>query len=405
MAPVSHSTGRRSGRWLLAATSAVAMLGLAGCSIDLSHLRPGGDEEEPDAEEAEPVAAAPLLESALADLADYPALVADGQIAESVGADVQDASLTVADGGAASGSLRLNESEAEVAQADDKLYVKSAESFWLDKGVFGPDFDDFEDNWVRSNVTQVGVNPASSLTPQALAQIIEEVGVEGEEAEEAEEENLDGELTYKVDLAGERNQLWIDAETEQIKRVEIEELAAEDADAGPQVRLDLAEADEAAVTELYDGLVTTAEDELTGSRDARVEIGWSGSPEMDCEEGPLCTWTGTVHDAGGDGSGNVAVRMDVTFTNDDIGDEECDDSGTLEAGDTLELSCAADYNIVSQTQQSYEINGEAELVTRGLTGGQQEDMLAALDEQREAALDGGAEGAEGAGEEDTDQKD
>lgn len=379
------------------------MLGLAGCSIDLSHLRPGGDEEdESAAEETEPVAAAPLLESALADLADYPALVADGQIAESVGADVQDASLTVADGGAASGTLRLNEVEAEVAQADDKLYVKSAESFWLDKGVFGPDFDDFEDNWVRSNVTQVGINPASTLTPSALARIIEEIGVEGEEAEE---ENLDGELTQKIDLAGERNQLWVDAETEQIKRIEIEELTAEGADTGPQVRLDLAEADEAAVNELYDGLVTTAGDELTGSRDARVEIGWSGSPEMDCEEGPLCTWTGTVHDAGGDGAGTVAVRMDVTFTNDDIGDEECNDSGNLEADDTLELSCEADYNIVSETQESYEIGGEAELVTRGLTGGQQEDMLAALDEQREATLGGGAEETEGADEEDAGQED
>ncbi|WP_026115760.1 hypothetical protein [Nocardiopsis kunsanensis] len=403
MAPVSHSRSRRSGRWLLAATSAVAMLGLAGCSIDLSHLAPGGDEEdEPTAEESEPVPAEPLLESALADLAGYPALTADGQIAESVGADVQDVSLTVADGGAASGTLRLNEAEAEVAQADEKLYVKAAESFWLDKGVFGPDFDDFEDNWVRSNVTQVGVNPASSLTPPALSQIIEGIGLE---SDEAEEENLDGDLTHKIDLAGERNQLWVDAETEQIKRIEIEELTPEGADTGPQVRLDLAEADEAAVNELYDGLVTTAEDELTGSRDARVEVGWSGAPEMDCEAGPLCTWTGTVHDAGGDGVGNVAVRMDVTFTNDEIGEQECDDSGTLEAGSGLELSCEVNYNIVSETEQSYEINGEAQLVTRGLTGGQQEEMLAALDEQREATLNGGAEETEGAGDEDADQED
>ena len=62
--------------------------------------------------------------------------------------------------------------------------------------------------------------------------------------------------------------------------------------------------------------------------------------------------------------------MDVTFSNDDIGDQECSDTGKLEAGSTLELSCDADYNIVSSTQQSYEINGEAALVTRGLTGGQ-----------------------------------
>ncbi|MEE2047819.1 hypothetical protein Q7689_31290, partial [Nocardiopsis tropica] len=169
-----------------------------------------------------------------------------------------------------------------------------------------------------------------------------------------------------------------------------EELVPEGAETGPQVRLDLAEADTAAVEELYDGIITTAEDDLTGSRDARIEVGWDGNPEMNCEDGPNCTWSGTVRDAGGDGSGEVTVRMDVTFTNADIGEQTCDDGGTLEAGATLDLSCSADYNIVSSTQQTYTIDGEAQLSTRGLTGGQQEEMLAALTEQREATLAGGA---------------
>src|SRR5699024_4867309 len=157
MAPVSHSKCRSSRRWMLAAASAGVALGLAGCSIDLSHLRPGGgDEEEPAPETAEPVAAAPLLEEALADLAAYPALTATGQVAESVGADVQDVTLTVADGGAASGTIRVNGVEGELIQADNKLYVNSTESFWLDQSVFGPDFDDFDGNWVRSTTAQAG---------------------------------------------------------------------------------------------------------------------------------------------------------------------------------------------------------------------------------------------------------
>ena len=387
MAPVSHSRCRSSRRWMLAAASAGVALGLAGCSIDLSHLRPGdGGEEEPAPETSEPVAAAPLLEEALADLAAYPALTATGQVAESVGADVQDTTLTVADGGAASGTIRVNGVEGELVQADNKLYVNSTEGFWLDQGVFGPDFDDFDGNWVRSTTAQAGINPAAVLAPPQLAEILGTLEVEDEEATE---ENLDGTLTHKIDLVGERNQLWINAETNQIQRIEIEELVPEDADTGPQVRLDLEEADETAVGELYDGLVTTAEDELTGSRDARIEVGWESSPTMDCEPGPHCTWSNTVHDAGGDGSGTVHVRMDVTFSNDDIGDQECSDNGNLEAGGTLELSCDADYNIVSSTQQSYEIGGEASLITRGLTGGQQEEMLAALEEQRETTLAGG----------------
>ena len=397
MAPVSHITGRRGGRVALAAAGAVVALGLSGCSIDLSHLRPGGGgEEEPSPEAAEPVAAAPLMEQALADLAAYPALTATGQVAESVGsADVRDASLTVADGGTASGTIRANGIEAELISADGRMFLRAAEDFWLDQGVFSPDFDDFDGNWVRASSAQAGFNPSVSLAPPELSAILGGIELD---SEEAVEENLDGTLTYRIDLAGERNQVWINAETSQIQRIAIEELVPEEAETGPQVRLDLAEAETAAVEELYDGVTAATEEELTSSRDARIEVGWEGSPSMTCEDGPNCTWTGTVRDAGGDGSGEVAVSMAVTFSNADIGEQTCEDSGTLEAGGTLELSCSADYNIVSSVQQTYPIDGEAQLSTRGLTGGQQEEMLTALAEQREATLSGGASPSEEASE-------
>lgn len=397
MAPVSQIRGRRDGRTALAATSAVIALGLAGCSIDLSHLRSGGDEEETSPEPAESVAAAPLLEEALADLAAYPALTATGQIADSVdSADVRDASLTVADTGAASGTIRANSVEADLISADSKFFIRAVEDFWLDQGVFGPDFDDFDGNWVRASTAQAGFNPSATLAPPELSAILGGIELE---SEEATEENLDGTLTYRIDLAGERNQLWINAETNQIQRIAVEELVPQEAETGPQVRLDLAEADTAAVEELYDGIIAAAEEELTGSPDARIEVSWDGSPEMSCEDGPNCTWSGTVRDAGGAGSGKVAVRMNVTFSNADIGEQTCDDSGTLEAGGTLDLACSADYNIVSSTQQSYPIDGEARLSTRGLTGGQQEEMLAAVNEQREATLSGNGATSEEDGEE------
>ncbi len=387
MAPVNHIRARKGVRVASAAAGTVLALGLAGCSIDLSGLRPGGEsEEEPSPEAAEPVAAAPLLEEALADLAAYPALTATGQVADSVGSsDIRDASLTVADSGAASGTIRANDTEADVISADGRIFLRTAEDFWLDQGVFGPDFDDFDGNWVRASSTQAGFDPSATLAPPELSAIL---GGKELESEEAVEENLDGTLTYRIDLVGERDQVWINAETNQIQRIAIEELIPEEAESGPQVRLDLAEADPAAVEELYDGIIATTEEELTGSRDARIEVNWDGSPDMSCEEGPHCTWSGTVRDAGGDGSGTVHVRMDVTFSNDEIGEQTCQDSGSLEAGGTLELSCSADYEIVSSDPQTYQIGGESKLSTRGLTGGQQEEMLVNLNEQREATLSG-----------------
>ncbi|WP_285732259.1 hypothetical protein [Nocardiopsis sp. ATB16-24] len=387
MAPVSHIRGRRGARVASAAAGTVLALGLAGCSIDLSGLRSGGEaEEEPSPEAAEPVAAAPLLEEALADLAAYPALTATGQVADSVGSsDIRDTSLTVADSGAAGGTIRANDAEAEVISADGRIFLRAAEDFWLDQGVFGPDFDDFDGNWVRASSAQAGFDPSATLAPPELSAIL---GGKELESEEAVEENLDGTLTYRIDLAGERDQVWINAETNQIQRIAIEELVPEEAESGPQVRLDLAEADTAAVEELYDGIITTTEEELTDSRDARIEVNWDGSPDMSCEEGPHCTWSGTVRDAGGDGSGTVHVRMDVTFSNDEIGEQTCQDSGSLEAGGTLDLSCSADYAIVSSDPQTYQIGGESKLSTRGLTGGRQEEMLANLNEQREATLSG-----------------
>ncbi|WP_026117733.1 hypothetical protein [Nocardiopsis alkaliphila] len=388
MVPVTRNRGRRSGRLALAAVGTIAALGLAGCSL-------GGEEEaeEPATETTETVDAAPLLEEALADLADYPALTATGQIAASVGADVQETDLTVADGGATRGTFQVNGAEAEVLAADSKLFLRAQEEFWLDRSVFGPDSGAFEGNWVRSSPRHAGLNPSSTLAPPALAEILG--GMELED-DQAVEENLDGTRTHRISLAGERNQLWIDAETGQIVRIAIEELVPEGAETGPQVRLDLAEVDQTGAEELYTGLTTVVEEGLTDSRDVRIEVAWQGEAGMTCDEGPSCTWSGTVHDAGTEGSGTVLVRMDVTFTNEELGTKECSESGSLEAGGTLELSCGVDYDVTSTDAEEYSVDADAILSTRGLSGDQQQEMLAALAEQREATLSGGEE--EGAGE-------
>ena len=394
MAPVTRNRGRRGGRFTLAAVGTIAALGLAACSG-------GGDEaEEPATETAEPVDAAPLLEEALTSLADYPAVVATGQIAASVGSDVQETELTVADGGATRGSFQVNGAEAEMLAADSKLFLRADEEFWLDRSVFGPDSDAFEGNWVRSSPAHAGLNPSSTLAPPSLA---ETLGAMELESDEAVEEDLDGTRAYRIDLAGERNQLWIDAETNQILRIAIEELVPEGAESGPQVRLDLAEAEEPAVEELYTGLTTAVEEELGSSRDARVEAAWDGEAGMNCEEGPSCSWSGTVHDAGGNSSGTVLVRMDVTFANEELGNEECSESGALEAGGTLDLSCGVDYDVTSSDPEEYNIDADAVLSTSGLTSSQQEEMLAAVTEQREATLSGGEDAGEEGAEDGTEE--
>ncbi|MFV2195897.1 hypothetical protein [Nocardiopsis sp. LOL_012] len=381
MAPVSHSKALGRGRAACAAAGAALVLGLAGCT-------PGTDEGEGGGEQAETVAAAPILEEALTDLAAYPALTATGQVAASVGEAPQDVSLTVADGGASQGTVSANDLDGELAGADGMLFLRAPEGFWLDRGVFGPDSDEFPEQWVRVTGEQAWIDPAATLAPPALAQILGGMEVA---SPDAVTENLDGVLTHRVDLTGERNRLWINAETGRVERVAIEELVPEGAESGPQVRLDLAEADGAAVEELYDGLSTVAGEELDSSRDARIDVTWDGQPSLSCGEGPDCTWSGVVHDQGGTGSGSVTVVMDVDFSNEELGDKECSQTGTLEAGGSLELACSVDYGFTGESgDEVYDVNAESRLSTRGLTGERQEELLTAIEEQREATLSGGA---------------
>lgn len=439
-----------------AGASAVLLLG-AACSIDLSHLRPGADDDPTEAEDTED--AAPILEASLDELATWPAVQVDGQAAQGE-EDPWETNLTVADGGAVHGTLNQEGSEVEVMEAEQRLFLAADETYWLSEGAFAVDSDTYQDHWVHVPDDFLGANPREVFQPELLSQLLGERAPE-EGTEEPVEDDVDGVEAYRISVDG--GDVWVSAaEPHEMLRLQISDLAGQDQageadpengaengteDAEPEdgdadeanapadneaddeagaggddeagteegdadgaagdgatwrtdVTFDQPEAD--AVAEFYDTLVTEAE-ELTGARDNRADVGWSDADlDMDCETGGSCTVSGTAENQASDGP--TRVRMDVTVDNPDLGDETCNDTESVDAGESADLSCAVDFDLSpTSAPQSYEVEADAELSTRALSGEAVDDTVELLEEQRAATLDHFGEDADAA--EDGDDED
>ncbi|MUL42179.1 hypothetical protein FZ103_13485 [Streptomonospora sp. PA3] len=393
MSPVHPNTRRSRGPLAFAAAAAAVVIGASGCSIDLSEFRPGGGEEA--SPSPTPAKAAPLLESALEKLRSRSAVTVQGQISEAEGSVVSDISLTTTSAGTASGTVQTNENEAQVMQADGKLFANAPEAFWLDKSIANPDSADYASSWVRLSGDQLGVDPSSMLAPSQLADIIGGMAPSGGKARL---ENLDGTTAYRVDLqGGEHNRVWIGEESGRLLRAEIEQLTPEGAESGPRTRLDFTVPESGEVESLYEEVLTVAQEELEGSPDARLSVGWSEQLDLKCETGGACTVSGTVQDSSENGSGgdaSVIVRMNATVKNDELGSKKCEDSGSLKSGGTVDLSCGVDYDLAPSTSpKTYQMGGDARLSTSALSGDAREELVAAIEEQRDAVLAGSSPSA------------
>lgn len=391
MAPARPSKRRSHGPLTLAAASTVLALGLTGCSLDLSHLAPGGLGSSPS---PTPEDAAPLAKDAMATLAEAPAVAVQGQTADS-GGKPRETTLTVSDAGATSGTIDVEGSEVKVMEADEQLFVKGDDAFWLGQSAFNPDSDSYADNWVRVNPDMLGIDPQAVLAPAQLAEII--TGMLPEKGK-AVEEKLDGKAVYRIDL-GKKNKIWVSkGDPHTLLRMEIEELAPVEGGEGLTTRtqMNVSTPAKADIEKLYDDVGATVKDDLGGSRDSRIEVQWDGQLDMKCQTGGKCSVTGKVKDNGvssEDEGGKIQVRMDAKFTNSSLGDKKCDDSATLEAGGTASLSCSVDYSLAASTNpQSYQIDGEGLLSTRGVSGKGKDALAKKVKEQRASTLEkaGGA---------------
>lgn len=91
-------------------------------------------------------------------------------------------------------------------------------------------------------------------------------------------------------------------------------------------------------------------------------------------------------DSGADGS--VAVRMDATVNNDELGEKTCKDTASLDAGGNADVSCTIDYDLSpSANPQEYSVSGDALLSTRGITGDAQDKLVNTIEDSRDATLE------------------
>ncbi|MDS1270633.1 hypothetical protein RIF23_10015 [Lipingzhangella sp. LS1_29] len=426
-AAVRPVTGLR-GPAVAAGLGAVVLLA-GGCSIDLSHLRPGaGDDAEDNQEEFQD--AAPVLAAALDELATWPAVQVDGRAAQGEDAPWE-AGLVLADTGTLHGTLDGEDTQVEVMEADEHLFLSAETPFWLSENAYAVDADAYPDSWVQVDREFLGANLADVFHPAHLAEELRERGPDEGSAEAVEDPDaVEGTDAYRIPVDG--GDVWVSQEEpHQLLRLQIADLAvpdtaADDDSAGGEAQPD--DDDEAGqdppdsedngteedageqapagdpwradvtveqpstdtVEEMYDTLLTESE-ELTGARDNRSDIGWTDSDlGMDCSVGGACTVTGEVENQGSDQGVESAVRarMDVTVSNPDLGDETCNDSQGVEPGESVELSCGVDFALEpASAPESYEVEADAELSTRAMTGNAVDDLVELLEEQRETILD------------------
>ncbi|WP_232306524.1 LolA-like protein [Thermobifida cellulosilytica] len=374
------------------AAATVFVLSTTGCGL-LGLGSQGGAEPSPS---PTPVSAAPLFEEALAALEESPAIQLQGQFSDPQDtSNVVNTSLTVTDAGAALGTFQVGTGgEASYFEADGKLFVKADSDYWLTHDVFNPDSDAYPDNWVRITHEQFGLDPGGVLTPAGLAESLR-TKAPGADAE-AVEEKLDGVLVYRVELSG--GTAWITSEAPHtLVRMQIEELApAEGEGVASRIDASFAEVDTAAVEQLYDDLAKYAGEELESARDARLEVAWAEELGGDCQTGGACTMVGKVEETSGATEGSILVRMDSRFNNDELGEKTCTKTAELKAGGTVELSCSIDYALApSANPVTYTIDFEALLSTRALSKDAREQLVATINEQREATLSGGDTAEEG----------
>lgn len=381
---------RPRGAWLrplgLAGVTAVLGLGTAGCAIDLSHLRPGAGEETEPTPEA--IDAAPLAESALAELAERPALRVTGQMAPGSD-DPWEVELVVADTGTAGGTYTADDDEVEVMEVDDRLFVLAGDTFWLTQASsFSPDAEAYPDNWVRVPGDTLGADLRAVFTPANLSEILGEQ-VPGDAT--AVEDDVDGTPAYRISLTG--GEMWVaQDDPNELLRLQMAELESPE-DAGNAVRADVTfEApDSTEIEEFYDGLVAEAED-LGGARDSRMNVAWDDDISLDCsDDNGTCTVAGTIVDLTGAAEDDTTrARMDATVSVDSLGEKDCRDTQSLEGGGTVDVSCTVDFSAELAdipANQTLDVEGEALLSTRALSGGQVDDTVELLEEQRDDILE------------------
>lgn len=397
-----------SGRFLVAAATITGFaLISSGCAIDLSHLRPGGDDTP---EEEEATDAAPIAEAAIADLASWPAAEFEGRMADSDGENPFDVAMTVTDTGATRGSVDIEGVSATVLELNDSTFVSADDDYWLGQtSYFNIDSDSYADNWVRVPSDQFVVDFANVLTPEGLAAFLtEQAPAPG--AESAVEDDVDGVAALRVPLAD--GEIWVTEESpHEILRIQVAELtgvaggtededeegeeeAAEDGAPGARTDVSVRPLEPEEIESHYDTALEEADD-LTSARDARMEINWDGELDFECQTGGACNVGGTVQDVGSlEADSAIRVRMDATVTNDELGEETCSATETLDPGDSVGLSCDVDFSLeASASPETYEVSAEGHLSTRSLSGGQVEDLIENLEEQRDDTLEraGGTE--------------
>lgn len=333
----ARATGRArrtAGAVVPAVVLAVVALVAGGCS--------GGGTPDPAASSFGAGLAASMkvrsqVASAVDDLAADPVVTYDGTLPGA--ATSGDVKITVSRGGAALGSVDLDGKDVKVYIADGNTFVKADKSYWDGKTPTAK-AEQYDGRWVKTAAADsVGFDPTQVLKPSAIAQRLRAtLGAVGTPTKD----KVGDTDALKVPVIGGSIDITTKAPY-RILKVDVPNLLSDggSGSSSDDKGLTLTHLGSKDVDSFYDDLKG---EDLSGALDAAVNFLQSGSGNLDCKTGGLCTASVSFSSSTpGASGGHVTAVLNVTMTASGLPTKKCSATKSVPSNGSATMSCQANF--------------------------------------------------------------
>jgi hypothetical protein len=305
-------------------------LGQSGTLVDASEVTPG------------------IVGIALDDLVKRPVLEYEGAIDNLTGTG-EPATITVdtAESGTSYGTATIGDHEVTLLSVDGVYYVNAPKDFWTDQGVDKAHAKKIAGEWTQVD-PGTWFDPGAKLTARQYADALEAAIKDAGVLNEALPEPVDFNGTQAYPLPVDKGIVYISV-AEPHAVLGVVDVGIEIDGDSVDVTVQVAGIDADRVEELYEDIGKAVDDLGTiYDNGADLELSESGG-DFDCDNSSFkCSISVEVTPSLA-GEYHVADKVKVTFKAEAdggaLGTKKCDDSDTVDIGDTAKLKCTVNFSV------------------------------------------------------------